>query len=121
MAVDATAGLGKMAVISGATKVGAAIGTAIPVPVVGTVVGAATGFVCGVAAVYVYDVIIDGITINGRTIKKHVRSGVERLGDKVVEGAAWAGDKVTEGLNNAKDAVGGLFKGIGSAVSSVFA
>lgn len=119
--VDTTFGLADMALATGCAKVGAAIGTAIPIPVVGTVVGAVAGFAIGYGASKLFGYITDEIDINGRTIKDWASYGLEKGLDAVADGVEWAGNKITEGLESAKEAVGGFFSGVGSAISSVFA
>lgn len=91
---DVAKGLGAMAVATGCAQVGAAIGTAIPIPVVGTIVGAAAGFLIGLAGVAIYNYAIDGVEIGGKTV------------------AGW----VSDGIEKSIDDVGNFFGGIGNAV-----
>lgn len=101
--VDVAKGLGGMAVATACANVGAAIGTAIPIPVVGTVVGAALGFAAGYAGAWLYNTLIDGVEIKGKTVAEWASTGIEN-----------AIDAVGDGLSKAADAVGDFFSGIGS-------
>ena len=107
IAVDTLKGLGGMAVATGCAQVGAAIGTAIPIPVVGTVVGAVAGFAIGWIGNQVYEYIVDGLEVNGKTLAEHVSGAIE-------SGIDFVGDK----LNEAKDAVGNFFGGFGESVAA---
>lgn len=87
IAADATTdvlnGLAKMAVESACAKIGAAIGTIFPVPVVGTLVGSVIG---GILGGFIYDFIIDGgIKIGGKSVAEWVSTGLEKVYDKIGE------------------------------------
>jgi hypothetical protein len=124
---DATAtavkGLGSMAIATGCAEVGAAIGTAIPIPGVGTVVGAAVGFGIGLAASKLYDWAVDDAKINGKTVKEWVSTGVEKACDAVgdaAKGAAKAvqdaGNAIKKKLDSSVNLFNGFFGDVGKAV-----
>lgn len=79
---------------------GAAIGTAIPIPVLGTVVGAATGFAVG----WIVSKGLNSDPVNKAKdwIKKELKNGI---------------DTVRAGFNSAPKAVGGFFKRTGTAIA----
>lgn len=92
--VEGVAGIGSMAVSAGCAKVGAALGTAIPIPVVGTVVGAVAGFGIGYIGAKVYDSI--------------VTEDLKEMASEFVE----------EGAEYIKDCVGGFFSKVGEAIGT---
>lgn len=98
--VDLAFALGEMAVATGCAKLGAAIGTAIPIPVLGTVVGAATGFAVG----WIVSKGLNSDPVNKAKdwIKKELKNGI---------------DTVSAGFNSAAKAVGGFFKRTGTAIA----
>lgn len=57
--VDVSAGIGSMAIGTGCAKVGAAIGTLIPIPGVGTAVGAVAGFALGMVGSNIFNNVVD--------------------------------------------------------------
>ena len=86
---DTSAGIGSMVVGTGCAKVGAALGTLIPIPGVGTAVGAVAGFAAGYVGANLFDKVIDD------DIKEAVGNGISTIIDRV-------GEK----LEDAKKAVG---------------
>lgn len=94
--VDTGVGLGGMAFAAGCAKAGAAIGTLIPVPGVGTAVGAVLGFAFG----YVGSKIYSSATGD---ISEKASSGLE----SIIDGAG-------EMFESAKNSVGDFFGNLGS-------
>lgn len=123
--IDVAKGLSNMVIATGCAKVGAAIGTAIPIPAVGTAAGAILGFAAGYFGSVLYDNIIDGVTINGKTVCEWASSGVESVLDTIGNAAKKVSDSVTNTitnisnkLDNAKEQVGKAFAGSGKAAFS---
>ncbi|RDU22020.1 hypothetical protein [Anaerosacchariphilus polymeriproducens] len=114
--VDVAKGLGKMAVATGCAQVGAAIGTAIPIPGVGTIVGYAAGFAIGYGAGKLYDYLTDGVEIGGKSVAEWASTAVEKGIDGAVSGVKKAGEAVSSALNDAKDAIGDTVSGWANAV-----
>lgn len=114
--VDVAKGLGKMAVATGCAQVGAAIGTAIPIPGVGTIVGYAAGFAIGYGAGKLYDYLTDGVEIGGKSVAEWASTAVEKGIDGAVSGVKKAGKAVSSALNDAKDAIGNAVSGWANAV-----
>lgn len=117
---DVVRDLGGMAVATGCAQVGAAVGTAIPIPVVGTVAGAVVGFVAGYVGATVYNYLVTGVKINGKSVSEWVSTGVENgihavedtvdyVGDKLSDAADCVGDKISD----AADSVGDCISGVG--------
>ncbi len=98
LTTDVAVGVGITALssLAGSVAAGAVVGTAIPIPIVGTLVGAGVGLLVGVGA---------SLLINtewGRAAKKFVRDGVKSVYDGAVHAA--------KGVWNAgSDFVGSLF------------
>jgi hypothetical protein len=98
LTTDVAVGVGITALssLAGSVAAGAVVGTAIPIPIVGTLVGAGVGLLVGVGA---------SLLINtewGRAAKKFVRDGVKSVYDGAVHAA--------KGIWNAgSDFVGSLF------------
>lgn len=114
--VDVAKGLGGMAVATSCAQVGAAIGTAIPIPGVGTIVGAGIGFAAGILGTLAYNYVIDGVKIGGKMVAEWASIGLENaleeaesLGKDITEGVA-------SGLENAKESVGNAISGMGEFV-----
>ena len=128
---DVAKGLGSMAVVSAGAKVGAAIGSFIPIPGVGTLVGAVVG---GAVAGFAYKYVVDGgIKIGGKSIAGWVSTGIETACDAVgnaVKSGAQAVAKVatnvaqeaakvvTNVVQETTKAVTNVAKSVGNAVSS---
>lgn len=117
---DVVRDLGGMAVATGCAQVGAAVGTAIPIPVVGTVAGAAVGFVAGYVGATVYNYLVTGVNINGKSVSEWVSTGVEKGIHAVEDAADYVGDKVSDAvdyvgnkISDAADSVGDCISGVG--------
>lgn len=81
-AVDVGVGLSGIWV---SALVGGAVGSLIPVPIVGTLVGVGAGLVAGIG----YYIVTDIITFNGKSVVEWAK-----------EGAGWAGNQISNGWNS---------------------
>lgn len=122
IAADATTevakGLGSMAVAAAGAKVGAALGTLIPVPVLGTAVGAVCGAAVGIAATALYDYVIDGVQIGGKSIAGWVSTGLEKAYSAVGDAVKGTAKAVSNVAKSAAKAASNVVKSVGSAVKS---
>ena len=124
---DVAKGLGSMAVTAAGVKIGAAIGSFIPIPGVGTLVG---GVIGGAVAGFAYNYIVDGgLQIGGKSIAGWVSTGLETaynaVGDAVKSGAQavanvakTVANTVSTAAKETVKAVSNVAKSVGNAVSS---
>ncbi len=87
--------------IGAASYVGGLVGSFIPVPVVGTAVGAGIGALTGV----VYYGVTEAWIINGKSISDWTKEGVAWLGDKIGDGI----DNFCSGLTKGLNTIGSFF------------
>lgn len=124
---DVAKGLGAMAVTATGAKIGAAIGSFIPIPGVGTLVG---GVIGGAVAGFAYNYLVDGgLQIGGKSIAGWVSTGLENVysavGDAVKSGAKavanvakTVANTVSTAAKETVKAVSNVAKSVGNAVSS---
>ena len=102
IASDAVVDVGfGLAGIGAASYVGGLVGSFVPVPVVGTIVGAGVGTLTGI----VYYGVTEAWTINGKSISDWTKDGVAWLGNKIGDGI----DNLRSGINNGLNAIGAFF------------
>lgn len=102
IASDAVVDVGfGLAGIGAASYVGGLVGSFVPVPVVGTLVGAGVGTLTGI----VYYGITEAWTINGKSISDWTKDGVAWLGNKIGDGI----DNLCSGINDGLNAIGSFF------------
>jgi hypothetical protein len=101
--------------------IGGIVGTAIPIPVVGTVAGAAVGFVVGAGVGYVYDKVLQKPVSDAVTA---VADGVSKTASAAADGISKAADAMADGAKKTFNVMGDgakqVFGGIGSGLSKVF-
>lgn len=120
---DVGTGLGGMAATSAGVRMGMALGTLIPIPVVGTLLGGIAG---GAIAGFAYDYILEGIKIGGKSIAGWTSFALETAGDFIISGAEAVGDIVVgagkavgDFAQSAGRVIGGAVDAVGDAVSGV--
>ena len=100
---------GGVAALGGPVDVlaGAAIGTMIPVPVVGTAVGALVGAGVGIFTSGMVDNLFEGGSVGDALGAGW--DAVEDTGEAIGDGLESAGDAIGDGIESVGDAIGGLF------------
>jgi hypothetical protein len=95
--ITVNVGVGLSTMAAGA-YLGAAVGSVVPG--VGTVVGAGVGLAVGVGVS-----LITNTTINGKSVKNHMKDGVQFAYDKIGEGAVVAGKSIASNATQSAKAV----------------
>lgn len=100
-------------IIAGSTIVGSIVGSFIPVPVLGTMVGAAAGYLAGEAI----DRIVNEDIIAGKSIVDWTKEGAGWVADRVVDAGEW----IVDTASDAWDATTDFFEDAGNALGNFFA
>ena len=99
-------GITALSSFSGSMIAGAAVGSIVPVPIVGTLVGAGVGLLVGGLATMALN------TKTGRAVKEFVRDNVKAVYDGVVTGITEGATKAAKGLFESGKKFFGNMKGI---------
>lgn len=115
----------QMAIVDCTTLVGGYVGSLIPIPVVGTLVGAAAGYIVGEFAEWFINTEFD--MFGGQSIVGWAKDGAALVADSVVYVGEWVADTVSDiwdstadFLDNAGDAVSGFLDDVGGFVCGLF-
>ena len=117
--VDTGVGIG---ITAGSTAAGAWIGSLIPIPVVGTLVGAGAGYIVGEGADWLLNK--DFEFLGNKSVVDWAKDGVAAVADWVVEDlpniVADVWDATTNFIEDTGEAIKGFFKDTGNAIGGFF-